>query len=96
MIARQIKTSVSTTSPSSCWFWHTVLSPRSSSPFIVVSGEFIDLAKSGVVDPLKVVRSALENAASVASMVLTTDCLVAEKPEKEKAPPYPPNPDMDY
>ncbi|MGE5580650.1 MAG: chaperonin GroEL [Bacillota bacterium] len=62
----------------------------------VVSGEFIDLAKSGVVDPLKVVRSALENAASVASMVLTTDCLVAEKPEKEKAPPYPPNPDMDY
>ena len=62
----------------------------------VVSGEFIDLAKAGVVDPLKVVRSALENAASVASMVLTTDCLVAEKPEKEKNPPYPPNPDMDY
>jgi chaperonin GroEL len=62
----------------------------------VVSGEFIDLAKNGVVDPLKVVRSALENAASVASMVLTTDCLVAEKPEKEKTPPYPPNPDMDY
>jgi chaperonin GroEL len=62
----------------------------------VVSGEFIDLAKSGVVDPLKVVRSALENAASVASMVLTTDCLIAEKPEKEKAPAYPPSPDMDY
>ena len=62
----------------------------------VISGEFIDLAKNGVVDPLKVVRSALENAASVASMVLTTDCLVAEKPEKEKTPPYPPNPDMDY
>jgi len=62
----------------------------------VVSGEFIDLPKAGVVDPLKVVRSALENAASVASMVLTTDCLVAEKPEKEKGPAYPPNPDMDY
>jgi len=62
----------------------------------VVSGEFIDLAKNGVVDPLKVVRSALENAASVASMVLTTDCLIAEKPEKEKNPPYPPSPDMDY
>jgi chaperonin GroEL len=62
----------------------------------VVSGDFIDLAKAGVVDPLKVVRSALENAASVASMVLTTDCLVAEKPEKEKAPAYPPNPEMDY
>ena len=62
----------------------------------VVSGEFIDLAKNGVVDPLKVVRSALENAASVAAMVLTTDCLVAEKHEKEKTPPYPPGPDMDY
>ena len=62
----------------------------------VLSGEFIDLAKAGVVDPLKVVRSALENAASVASMVLTTDCLIAERPEKEKAPGYPPNPEMDY
>ncbi len=47
----------------------------------VVSGEFVDLAKAGVVDPLKVVRSALENAASVASMVLTTEALIAEKRE---------------
>jgi chaperonin GroEL len=62
----------------------------------VLSGDFVDLAAAGVVDPLKVVRSALENAASVASMVLTTDCLVAEKPEKEKTSPYPPNPDMEY
>jgi chaperonin GroEL len=63
----------------------------------VLSGEIMDLAKAGVVDPLKVVRSALENAASVASMVLTTEALIAEKPEKEKAaPPYPPSPDMDY
>lgn len=61
-----------------------------------VSGEFVDLAKHGIVDPLKVARSALQNAASVASMVLTTEALVAEKPEKEKNPPYPPNPDMDY
>lgn len=62
----------------------------------VVSGEFMDLAAHGIVDPLKVVRSALENAASVASMVLTTEVLIAEKPEKEKAPPYPHTPDMDY
>ncbi len=61
-----------------------------------VSGEFVDLAKHGIVDPLKVARSALENAASVASMVLTTEALVAEKPEKEKKPPYPSTPDMDY
>ncbi len=62
----------------------------------VVSGEMVDLASHGIVDPLKVVRSALENAASVASMVLTTEVLIAEKPEKEKTPPYPPTPDMDY
>lgn len=62
----------------------------------IVSGEFKDLTKAGVLDPLKVVRSALENAASVASMVLTTEALIAEKPEKEKTPPYPPGPDMDY
>jgi len=62
-----------------------------------VTGEFVDLAKYGIVDPLKVTRCALENAASVASMVLTTEALIAEKPEKEKNnPPYPPNPDLDY
>ncbi|MBE3518824.1 MAG: chaperonin GroEL [Firmicutes bacterium] len=61
-----------------------------------VTGEFVDLVKHGIVDPLKVARSALENAASVASMVLTTEALVAEKPEKEKKSPYPSAPDMDY
>jgi len=40
--------------------------------------------KAGVVDPLKVTRSALENAASIASMILTTEALVADRPEKEK------------
>jgi len=60
--------------------------------------EYRDLATAGIVDPVKVVRSALENAASVASMVLTTEALVAEIPEKKPAaPPYPPGgPDMDY
>lgn len=62
----------------------------------VISGELTDLARAGILDPLKVVRSALENAASVASMVLTTEALIAEQPEKEKTPPYPPTPDMDY
>jgi len=56
-----------------------------------------DLAQEGIVDPVKVARSALENAASVASMVLTTECLIAEVPEKKQpAPPYPPNPEMEY
>jgi chaperonin GroEL len=56
-----------------------------------------DLAKAGIVDPAKVARSALENAASIASMLLTTEALVAEKPEKEKAPAMPPGGGgMDY
>ena len=46
--------------------------------------QYVDLVKAGIVDPVKVARSALENAASIASMLLTTEVLVAEKPEKEK------------
>jgi chaperonin GroEL len=46
--------------------------------------EFEDLVKAGVVDPTKVVRTALQNAASVASLLLSTEALVAEKPEKKK------------
>ncbi|MBI3947301.1 MAG: chaperonin GroEL, partial [Armatimonadetes bacterium] len=50
-------------------------------------GEFVDMVKSGIVDPAKVCRSALENAASIASMLLTTEALVAEEPEKAKPMP---------
>jgi len=46
---------------------------------------FTDMLEAGIVDPAKVTRSALQNAASIASMVLTTECIVADKPEKEKA-----------
>ncbi|MDO8586137.1 MAG: chaperonin GroEL [Armatimonadota bacterium] len=46
--------------------------------------EYVDLVKAGIVDPVKVTRSALENAASIASMFLTTETLIAEKPEKDK------------
>jgi len=49
-----------------------------------VTEQYVDLVKAGIVDPVKVTRSALENAASIASMILTTEALVAEKPEKEK------------
>jgi len=45
-----------------------------------------DLVKAGVVDPKKVTRTALQNAASIAGLLLTTECLVTEIPEKEKAP----------
>lgn len=53
-----------------------------------------DMIKAGIVDPAKVVRSALQNAASIASLLLTTEALVAEVPEKEK--PMPHMPEMDY
>ncbi len=48
--------------------------------------EYVDLVATGIVDPVKVTRSALQNAASIAGMILTTETLVAEKPEEEKAP----------
>jgi len=52
--------------------------------------EYTDMIKAGIIDPTKVVRLALKNAASVASLMITTECLVAEKPEKKA--PYPPMP----
>ncbi|MGB9853132.1 MAG: chaperonin GroEL [Candidatus Kapaibacteriota bacterium] len=51
--------------------------------------QFEDLFESGVIDPTKVARVALENAASVAGLLLTTECTIVEKPEKEKTPPMP-------
>ncbi|MGE5251287.1 MAG: chaperonin GroEL [Bacteroidota bacterium] len=63
----------------------------------VITGEYGDMLKAGVIDPLKVVRGALENAASIAAMILTTECLVTDVPEKEKpAPAMPPGGGMDY
>jgi len=63
----------------------------------VVSGEYVDMLKAGIIDPLKVVRGALENAASIAAMILTTECLVTDIPEKEKPMPMPPGGGgMDY
>jgi chaperonin GroEL len=56
----------------------------------VATAEYEDLVKAGVVDPTKVTRSALQNAASIAGLLLTTEALVTEVPEKEKAPPMPP------
>ncbi|MBI2264772.1 MAG: chaperonin GroEL [Armatimonadetes bacterium] len=60
-----------------------------------VSGEFVNMLKAGIVDPVKVTRSALQNAASIAAMVITTESLVTEKPEKEKHPPMPHGGGMD-
>ncbi|NLY76170.1 MAG: chaperonin GroEL [Firmicutes bacterium] len=61
-----------------------------------LTGEFTDMVKAGIIDPAKVTRSALQNAASIAAMLLTTECLVTEIPEKEKPMPMPPGGGMDY
>ncbi|HEY6092787.1 MAG TPA: chaperonin GroEL [Gemmatimonadales bacterium] len=53
------------------------------------SDKFEDLVAAGVIDPTKVTRTALQNAASIAGLLLTTECVVVEKKEKEKAPPMP-------
>ena len=55
----------------------------------VATGEYEDLVKAGVVDPKKVTRTALQNAASIAGLLLTTECLITEIPEKEKPAPAP-------
>jgi len=62
----------------------------------VITNEYCDMLKAGVIDPLKVVRGALENAASIAAMILTTECLITDVPEKEKSSPMPPGGGMDY
>ncbi|HLN13483.1 MAG TPA: chaperonin GroEL [bacterium] len=53
----------------------------------VLTGEFVDMFKAGIVDPCKVTRSALQHAASVGSMILTTEVLIVDKPEEEKDMP---------
>jgi chaperonin GroEL len=53
----------------------------------VATGEYEDLVKAGIVDPKKVTRSALQNAASIAGLLLTTECLITDLPEKEKPAP---------
>ncbi|NPV76332.1 MAG: chaperonin GroEL [Anaerolineae bacterium] len=59
----------------------------------VIRDEYLDMVKGGVIDPAKVTRGALENAASIAAMILTTEALITEIPEKEKAPAAPPMPE---
>jgi len=58
--------------------------------------DFGDMVKKGIIDPTKVVRSALQNASSIASMVLITESLITDIPEKEKTPPMPPGGGMEY
>src|SRR5215207_4588290 len=56
----------------------------------VLTDQYVDMIVAGVIDPVKVVRGALENAASIAAMILTTDVLITDLPDKDKAPAMPP------
>ncbi len=60
----------------------------------VIRQEYGNMVEWGVIDPVKVTRSAVENAASIAAMILTTEALIADKPEENKMPPMPAG--MDY
>src|SRR5437867_1852635 len=62
----------------------------------VMSGQIVDLPMAGIIDPVQVVRSAVENGASIAAMILTTEALITDLPEKDKAPAMPGGGGMDY
>ncbi|HKA34840.1 MAG TPA: chaperonin GroEL [Candidatus Binatia bacterium] len=69
---------------------------KGSFGFNAAKEEFEDLVKAGIVDPTKVVRTALQNAASVAGLLITTEAMIAEKPEKKKDAPAMPHGHDDY
>jgi chaperonin GroEL len=66
-----------------------VKSRKGNEGYNVATGEYTDLVKAGIVDPTKVTRSALQNAASISGLLLTTEAIITEMPEKEKSPPMP-------
>jgi chaperonin GroEL len=58
----------------------------------VLRDQYVDMVNAGIIDPAKVTRSAVENAASIAGMILTTEALITDKPEKQAAPAMPGGP----
>ena len=66
-----------------------VLGMKGNKGFDAANGEYVDMLAKGIIDPKKVTRSALQNAASISGLLLTTECLITEIPEKEKPAPMP-------
>jgi chaperonin GroEL len=62
----------------------------------VISEQYEDMVSAGIIDPAKVTKGGLQNAASIAAMILTTEALITDIPEEEKAPPMPPGGGMDF
>ncbi|MDQ8181961.1 chaperonin GroEL [Pelagicoccus sp. SDUM812005] len=73
-----------------------VLKRKDNEGYNVATGQYEDLVKAGVVDPTKVTRQALQNAASIAGLLLTTDCMITEVPEKKKETAPAGGEDFDY
>ena len=74
-----------------------VLAGKGNFGYNVATDKYEDLVKAGVVDPTKVTRTALQNASSIAGLLLTTECMITEIPEKkDSAPAHPPGGGMDY
>lgn len=69
-----------------------VVAGKADYGFNAANGEYVNMFKAGIIDPTKVTRLALENAASIAALLLTTECVVADEPEKEGAGGMPPMP----
>jgi chaperonin GroEL len=67
----------------------TVINSKGPQGYNVATGQYEDLVKAGVVDPTKVTRTALQNASSIAGLLLTTECMITEIPEEKKAPAAP-------
>jgi chaperonin GroEL len=65
---------------------------KQASGYNVATGEYIDLIAAGIIDPTKVTRSALQHAASISGLLLTTECMITDIPEKEGSAPA--HPDM--
>ncbi len=71
---------------------NAVLDGKGNEGYNIQTGEYCDMLKAGIIDPKKVTRSALQNAASISGLLLTTECLITEAPEEKK--PAAPAPDM--
>ena len=69
----------------------TVKEGKGAFGFNAETETYEDLLAAGIIDPTKVTRVALQNAASIAGLMVTTECMVTEIPEKEKTPPMPPH-----
>jgi len=69
-----------------------VMKEKSTVGYDVNQDKYVDLIDAGVVDPTKVTRTALQNASSIASLMLTTEALITDKPEQDKGPAMPPMP----